>query len=648
MSQETGSMQVPMSFSFRHGVMLAAAVYLAFASASRAEVVTSLSSQVGQVGVPLQLQYQFINVDPPQDMPRSLMVPGLEIRLTGTSRRVEMVNFQTASAMIYAYTVIPNQPGNFTIPGFAVQAGGKQVRTDSVNLRVTGPGGSMPPAPSLPARPPQTGNPPSNLSPPSLPAQPQAPAPGRSAPRGPDGEPAAYFGEIVMGAKSAYVGEVVPVELRFYFRADSQFDNLQRPSFGGDGFTAAPLTEPEQTEQYIDDVPYNIVTFRSAITPVKSGEIEIPAAMMEGRMMSAGAPSGMDPFFDQFFQNIPMPGFGRAENIQARTNPRKIEVLPLPKEGRPENFSGAIGQFTIDASATPRTVKAGEPVTLALAVEGRGNFDAISPPALTGTDGWRTYAPKESFKGADAIGYGGTKTFEVSMVARTDQTSTPGAEFSYFDPLKKKYVTLKTEPVAVTAAGGGAKAGESSDAKTAAQTPSREDEALPAAQGAGVPDIAAPATTLSRHAPSFEPWLTRPWFRIVNIAVLAALLISVPWLVWIRRRAMKSERTAGLEAALRSARGNLQKAATRPEFYGAAAQFVQSQLALWDDKPAGLIDAAEALARRVPDPEIRRELESVLARCDELKYGGGGSNALEAHEKRRVVELLEKFSSNHV
>lgn len=627
-------------------LVVSAAIMLA--AAAHADVVTSLNSPVGQVGQPLQLQYQFVNVDAPQDMPRTLNVPGLDIRLTGTSRRVEIVNFQSASSMIYAYTVIPNQPGNFTIPGFAVQAGGRQVRTDSVNLRVTGPGGSMPPAPSLPARPPRTGQAPQNLTAPSFPSLPQGQSSGRSAPRGSDGGPAAYYGEIVMGAKSAYVGEVVPVELRFYFRADNQFDNLQRPSFGGEGFTAAPLSEPEQTEQYIDDVPYNIVTFRSAITPVKSGDIEIPAAVMEGRMMSAGgAPSGMDPFFDQFFRNLPMPGFGQAENIQARTSARKIEVLPLPKEGRPENFSGAIGQFTLDASASPRAVKAGEPVTLKLSVEGRGNFDAIAPPVLTATDGWRAYAPKENFKGADAIGYGGTKTFEISMVARTDQAATPAAEFSYFDPLKKKYVTLKTEPVAVTAVGGGAKAGETADSKSNAVS-SDQDKPLPPVAGKGVADIAAPAAALARYTPSFEPWLARPWFMILNAAVLVAIMISIPWLVWLRRRAMKSERTAALEMALRAARGELHSASDRTGFYAAAAQFVQTQLALWDDKPAGIVDPSEALSRRVQDTITRRELESIISRRDELKYGGGGSGSIDAQERRHVVELLEKFSSTHV
>jgi hypothetical protein len=60
-----------------------------------------------------------------------------------------------------------------------------------------------------------------------------------------------------------------------------------------------------------------------------------------------------------------------------------------------------------------------------------------------------------------------------------------------------------------------------------------------------------------------------------------------------------------------------------------------------------LVYPPEALARRVADPLDRRELESVLARRDELTYGGDGGSALDPIERRRVAELLEKFAKNH-
>ena len=247
-------------------LMLWAAVLLALGAASAvAEVTTILSSNTARVGEPVMLVYRFVNTEQPRDMPRPrIAVAGLDIRFNGVSSQSRQSfvfggrGTQRDAATVYEfrYTVVPNQPGRFTIPGFAVSAGGRQIRTQPAQLTVTGPGGSVPPAQPPPVRqvipPPFSPGQPQQLPPPQQGGRSPATPPtsqGRTPPLTPDGEPAPYFGEIIIGSKSAYAGEVVPVELRFHYRADIAFDNLQPPSFGGDGFTAAPLTEPEQTEQ---------------------------------------------------------------------------------------------------------------------------------------------------------------------------------------------------------------------------------------------------------------------------------------------------------------------------------------------------------------------------------------------------------------
>ncbi len=631
----------------------AAFVLGGLSAAARAETVTVLSRDVAQVGQPVMLNYRFVNTGMPEDMPRpAIAVDGLDIRYNGMqTQSSSSFNFggggmqsNSETAFEFMYVVTPDRPGNFTIPGFEVRAGGRRIRTKPVNLRVVGSGSYAPQVPVVPNR--------QQMMPPSSGGVPMTPPSGGTSQDSSDAR--AYHGEMVIGSKSAYVGEVIPVELRFYFRADFQFDNLQRPSFGGEGFTAAPLSEPEQTEQVIEGIPYNVVTFRSAITPVKSGQIEIPAAAMEGRMITQDASTGLDPFFDQFFRNFPgvAPGTGRAENIRARTNRRKLEILALPKDGKPENFSGAVGQFTMEAQADPKTAAAGEPVTLQLTVSGRGNFDAIAAPELTGDDGWRTYAPKSSFTPEDSRGFGkssGTKTFEFSMVARKDREETPGALFSYFDPREKKYVTLTADPVAVQAAGAGAAAGAEPDRDKSvvpAAAAVREPEPKPAAK-AEAADVAAPAESLAENAPGFEAWVQRPWFLALNLLLLFAALIAIPYLLWMRRRAKKSALVSELETTLRRAKVGWQNTGERDVFYAAAAHYVLAQLALWDNRPVAGLNVPEALGRRVPDPLERRGIESVLARHDELKYGGGGGGALDTKERGRVVAALEKFSASH-
>lgn len=621
----------------------ACALFVAAAVVS-AEVTTSLSTDVAQVGQPVMLVYRFVNTPEPEDMPRpSIMVDGLKVVFQGAGRQNKFsFSFggrggsqnRSESIVEYTYAVVPLRPGEFTIPGFEVRVGGQLVRTQPARLRVSGPGGyaaqQAQPAPNVPGG-----------AFPLAQAQPQA-APGAQQRTGRAERP--YFGELLMTTKPVYLGEVVPADIRFYFREDLPLTNLQHPVFSGDGFTAVPLDEPKQDGQLIDGVPYRVFTFRSAITPVKTGEIEIPAVTMNGNVVVSSAPRGLDPFFDQFFQNFPMPGMGRTEQIEVSADGKTLTVLPLPKEGRPANYEGAVGQFTLQSSVAPSSAGPGEPVTLSVEISGRGNFDAISAPRLTDADGWRTYAPKEKFAKDDAVGSAGTKTFEFKMVARTDQTATPGAEFSFFDPLKKEYVTLKAAPKPVRAAGREQSADEKS-APSPASAPATPSAPVSAASPSG-DGIASPALTLSSTTSrSFVPVWHAPWFRWLNVALLVVAAIVFPLFALMRRRGQKLAERSGLEKALRQAKSALQQAPDREAFYNAAAEFVRARLELLAGRAGSVADLPTALRQHVTDPEQLRGLQSVLTRRDELKYGGGGGSTLAANERQDVMALLEKFAA---
>ncbi|MEY3480693.1 MAG: hypothetical protein RIQ71_1468, partial [Verrucomicrobiota bacterium] len=134
-------------------------------------------------------------------------------------------------------------------------------------------------------------------------------------------------------------------------------------------------------------------------------------------------------------------------------------------------------------------------------------------------------------------------------------------------------------------------------------------------------------------------------FRWLNAAFLAFALMFLPLLFWFRRRRIKSARTAELESVLREAKSALHKASEKTEFYNAAANFVQARLDLLNGKAGTFADAAAALEQRAADPLECRELQSVLARRDELKYGGGTGGALPDDERRRIVSVLEKFAA---
>ncbi len=169
-----------------------------------------------------------------------------------------------------------------------------------------------------------------------------------------------------------------------------------------------------------------------------------------------------------------------------------------------------MGDFTIAATADPTKAAPGDPVTLKVAVSGQGNFDAMGAPTLADTDGWRTYPPTDRFEKSDPIGYSGTKTFEMPLVAQQAQTRTPVAQFSYFDPAKEKYFTLTTQPVAVEAAAA---------APTATAAP-----AAPTAQPSATPQSDEEGAWLTHSTPrSWQPLARKPVFWIANGAAALAL-----------------------------------------------------------------------------------------------------------------------------
>lgn len=426
-------------------LLIAMTALLCASPESRAEVKAALSSKTGEVDVPLPLQYQFIDTGRPEEMPGSIIVDGLEIKLTGQSQRTEIANMQAVTTFIYSYSVVPKRPGNFTVPSFLVSCSqaqspnSRQVRTPAVSFRVAAAAtsGAPPAAQSLPS-------PVAGVS-----------AAANSLPRLPrrfDGEPEYYFGEIIGKTNSTVVGEFVPIELRYYFRADCQFDNLQRPTLSADRVINGPVGEPVQSEICIEDVPYNVVSFQTFLVPAAPGRISINS-MMEGRMTVPGGvkPENLDPFFDQFFRNFPKPGSVSATNVTV-TAVDEFLVRDLPVDGQPANFRGAVGRFTLEASAALERLKVGETAKFSVTVSGDGNFLAVDASSLLDSAVWRILSSEYS-AATNSVHtvQSSTKTFSIEAQALAPMGTGPAATLVFFNPSTGQYQKIVDGNVSVAA-----------------------------------------------------------------------------------------------------------------------------------------------------------------------------------------------------
>ena len=142
----------------------------------------------------------------------------------------------------------------------------------------------------------------------------------------------------------------------------------------------------------------------------------------------------------------PFDFFDRGQAYELATEPIRIKVKPLPTEGKPDNFSGAVGQFSIEASTDKSEVKTGDALTLTVVVSGRGNVKTIAEPSLPDMKDFDIYESKSDEKiNKSAGGISGRKTFSYVIVPRREgEVVWPGIDLWYFDPAVQKYVRRST------------------------------------------------------------------------------------------------------------------------------------------------------------------------------------------------------------
>src|SRR2546427_2785603 len=420
-------------------ILLAVVVAVALAQFARADspsVTAVLSNSETVVGETVELQ---IKVTGPGDAqpPEEISIDGLEIHATGQSRQFEIHNFSTSSSVTYNYTILPLRAGRFPIPPQAVRAGGSLLRTPELTLNVA----------DAPGR--------SSAARPSRGTQSQSV-------RASD----LVFAELVVPKKTAYVGEVVPVQIRMGFDPRVRPRLIEPPEITGQGFTAQKLQESGQNSETINGRPYDVVTYKTAIAAARAGKFEVGPLKAKAQVLVPRARSAPrsrarspfdlfdldDPFSDPLFSN-PFAQMGERREVDINSQPVALEVKPLPPNA-PPSFSGAIGNFVMTTDAKPKSVQVGDPITVTSAISGRGNFDRVNPPVLEDDRGWHKYPPSSKFKQDDEVGISGTKTFETVLSPNEKKQTVPLLAFSYFDPAKEQYVTLRSDPIAITVQGG--------------------------------------------------------------------------------------------------------------------------------------------------------------------------------------------------
>lgn len=604
-------------------------VFLAWAGAAMIQAETPtvtavLTTSETEVDRPVQLQIKVTgdsDVRPPND----IAVDGLEIRYAGESQLVEGRNFHFSYSFIYSYTVLPLKAGAFTIPPQSLRTNGGEMRTPALTLNV---------APN------DTGATRSRR--------------GRSGNSGAAiDERKLVFAELVVPKTSAYVGEIVPVEIRLGFNTRVRAQLAEGPTVTGQGFTTQKMPEPKQSFETINGINYQIVTYKTAIAAAHSGKfdvgpveakalVQVPRRAGSGGSRSPYDVFGMnDPFADPFF-NDPFAGIPEQRQIEMKSQPATLEVKSLPPNA-PADFAGAVGIFNLATEVKPKNAQVGDPLTLTATLTGRGNFDRVTAPSLENDRGWHTYPPSANFKADDDVGLSGTKTFEMVLTPNENKTAVPPLVWIYFDPLKEKYVTLRSDKLPVLVEGGAAPAATAAIAAASA-TPRPVVQPAPATQA----DILYQLTDQPRWVESFAPVFLRPAFWISQALPLLGLIGFFGWKSRQRRLANREgQRIAAWEQETAELQKRLRRADDPPDRYFAGAlRVVQLKTALARRMEPNSVDAETAVAAFQLDDEKRDRVRELFRRSDELRYSGrqNGHGALTEQTRGEVLDLIENLS----
>ena len=138
----------------------------------------------------------------------------------------------------------------------------------------------------------------------------------------------------------------------------------------------------------LDGVQYSVAELSTTyLFPQRTGKLTIqPIELDWGVRIRAKRQQSL---FDQFF------GGGTQDLVvKIKSKPITVDVQALPEKGKPENFTGAVGNFSFNAKLNHNKVKANESINLKLTISGKGNISLASTPKLNFPEGFETYDPK--------------------------------------------------------------------------------------------------------------------------------------------------------------------------------------------------------------------------------------------------------------
>ena len=264
--------------------------------------------------------------------------------------------------------------------------------------------------------------------------------------------------EVTLSDRKCYVGQPVVMKVDWIVKAQVKDASFDVPVFKSEGFYLEDVAEPDsayaRTEATIHGVPVVVSETRGMIKGMEAAVISFSKILIPkraGRVSLGSVTVSTDMAVGRVRTNeIFNPVRTRYERFSVTSEPLQLEVLPLPETGRPPEFYGLVGRYTIEAEATPTDVSVGDPITLTVRIGGNPYLKPVQWPDLETILGDDFKVPTEK---ASPVAEDGVKVFTQTIRANHDGvTEVPPIPLAYFDSQTGAYAVAQTEPITLEVA----------------------------------------------------------------------------------------------------------------------------------------------------------------------------------------------------
>lgn len=244
---------------------------------------------------------------------------------------------------------------------------------------------------------------------------------------------------------SPFLNEGLTVVYKLYFRnpiSITDVQELESPSFGDFWSNKINIGRAQVNPRgRYKGEPFNEVVWQKVVLyPQKSGKLDLEPLTLN---LSLTVPSNRR---DLFGRRILRQG---QKTITAGR--RILNVKPLPLEGQPESFSGAVGEFDFDVILSKDELKASESFQAKIKVDGKGNLNLFKLPEINVPNTLEVYEPERSEKIKTTLTgtQGSIEEYYTIVPQYQGKYPIPQIQFSFFNPKMKTYKTLSSKELIV-------------------------------------------------------------------------------------------------------------------------------------------------------------------------------------------------------